>query len=105
LDTPLTVTRAGTGLTVTDAGTLIVEAEPVDPAGEPPRVVSYEEAVAASRTYPGFTDHPFPTCYVCGPNRTDGLRIFPGLLPGGRTAAGWQVPEDVAEVTVWAALD
>ncbi|MEV4624044.1 hypothetical protein AB0J74_35700, partial [Asanoa sp. NPDC049573] len=24
------------------------------------------------------TDHPFPTCYVCGPERADGLRIFPG---------------------------
>lgn len=105
LDTPLTVTRSGAGLTVTNGEALIVEAEPADLTWEAPPPVAYEEAVEVSRAYPGFTDHPFPTCYVCGPNRTDGLRIFPGLLPGGRTAAPWQVPEEVDEVTVWAALD
>ena len=61
----------------------------------------------AGTGYPGFADHPFPTCYVCGPRRAtgDGLRIFPGPLPGGRTAAPWTVPADVSAVTLWAALD
>ena len=47
-----------------------------------------DEAVAASATYPGFSAHPFPTCFVCGPERAegDGLRLFPGRLPDGRTA-------------------
>jgi hypothetical protein len=67
--------------------------------------VSYEDAVAASRSYSGFQSHPFPTCYVCGPARTDGLRVFPGRLDDGRTAAPFVVPEDMSVVLVWAALD
>lgn len=59
----------------------------------------------ASAAYPGFTDHPFPTCYVCGPQRTDGLRIFPGPTADGRTAAPFRAPADVDGRTVWAALD
>ncbi|BBH64604.1 hypothetical protein ACTI_12890 [Actinoplanes sp. OR16] len=72
-------------------------------SGVPP--VSRAEAVDAARSYPGFTDHPFPTCFVCGPDHPDGLRIFPGVLPDGRTAAPWTVPDEVSEPTMWAALD
>jgi hypothetical protein len=52
------------------------------PPLEPPLVPSYEEALEASRHYAGFTDHPFPTCFVCGTQRArgDGLRIFAGPL-------------------------
>jgi hypothetical protein len=79
-------------------------------AGDPgPGVepVPWDTAVEASRNYPGFTEHPFPTCFVCGPRRTggDGLRIFPGRLPDGRTAAPWTVPDEVSPPLVWAALD
>jgi hypothetical protein len=44
---------------------------------------------------------------VCGPERPagDGLRIFPGPLAEGRTAAPWLVPEGCSTATVWAALD
>jgi hypothetical protein len=67
--------------------------------------VSLEEAVRAAEGYAGFVEHPFPTCYVCGPERDDGLRIFPGPLDDGTTAAPWTVPADATEATVWAALD
>ncbi|BCJ42723.1 hypothetical protein GCM10010168_05350 [Actinoplanes ianthinogenes] len=69
--------------------------------------VPWDTAVAASRHYPGFTAHPFPTCFVCGPERAegDGLRIFPGRLPDGRTAAPWTAPDEVSAPLVWAALD
>jgi hypothetical protein len=70
----------------------------VDPVG-------WDTAVAAARDYPGFTRHPFPTCFVCGPERPDGLRIFPGGLPDGRTAAPWTVPGEVSLPLLWAALD
>ncbi|WP_027345871.1 hypothetical protein [Hamadaea tsunoensis] len=60
---------------------------------------------STAEAYAGFTDHPFPTCYVCGPRRPDGLRIFPGRLADGRTAAEWRVPDSVDDVTIWAALD
>lgn len=67
--------------------------------------VDLPAARAASAAYPGLVDHPFPGCYVCGPNRADGLRIFPGRLPDGRTAAPFRVPASVTTATVWAALD
>ncbi|MCW2141313.1 hypothetical protein BXY51_005893 [Actinoplanes cyaneus] len=67
--------------------------------------VGWDVATDVSRGYPGFSDHPFPTCFVCGPARDDGLRIFPGRLPDGRTAAPWSVPAEVSVPLMWAALD
>ncbi len=51
--------------------------------------------------------HPFPTCFVCGPDRApgDGLRLFTGRLPSGDTATPWIVPDDVSAPMVWASLD
>ncbi|BCY14779.1 hypothetical protein [Actinoplanes sp. L3-i22] len=76
-------------------------------AGPGVEPVSWDTAVATSRDYPGFRAHPFPTCFVCGPERAegDGLRIFPGRLPDGRTAAPWSVPDEVSVPLLWAALD
>ncbi|GAA4592679.1 hypothetical protein BJY16_000720 [Actinoplanes octamycinicus] len=87
-------------------GRLIAELGTGDP-GPGVAPVRWETAVAASREYPGFTAHPFPTCFVCGPERAegDGLRIFPGRLPDGRTAAPWTAPDEVSVPLVWAALD
>lgn len=60
-------------------------------------------------------DHPFPGCFVCGPERAhgDGLRIEPMRLEGGvAVAAPWCPPADLADAAgvvdaavVWAALD
>jgi hypothetical protein len=104
---PLDIALTVAGGAVTDGETLIAEVAAVSDAGGGVAPASYEEALAAARAYPGLADHPFPTCYVCGPDRAegDGLRIFPGRLPDGRTAAPWTVPPDVAVETMWAALD
>lgn len=77
----------------------------------PPR---YVQAVWASQHYPGFREHAFPECFVCGPHRRrgDGLRIFPGMLDSGIVAAPW-LPSDnldggdgkVGAEFLWAALD
>ena len=108
LDTPLTVTTAETGdaVQVHDGEALVASAR-VDTGDRPEAVpgVSFAAAVEASAKYPGFTAHPFPTCYVCGPERTDGLALFPGPLPDGRTATPWRVPQEVSPVLLWAALD
>lgn len=82
---------------------------------EPPAFPGYDAARAAEEAYAGLRDHPFPTCYVCGPRRDagDGLRIFPGPLDDGYVAATWTPPADFADPTlggiqhqyVWAALD
>jgi hypothetical protein len=107
LDTELTV-RAGDVLRVYAGAELVAEAtaeamtddEIVAPA-------SFDQAVSASSTFRGFAVHPFPTCFVCGPDREpgDGLRLFPGMLPDGRTAAPFVAPPDVSPVLLWAALD
>lgn len=70
---------------------------------EPPTT---QEAVSASARYPGFDEHAFPTCFVCGPDREvgDGLRIFAGPLRDGLVAAPW-TPTEVDRHVVWAALD
>ncbi|WP_206050891.1 hypothetical protein [Nocardioides speluncae] len=86
---------------------------------EPVAPVTYDEAAAAQASYPGLVRHPFPRCFVCGPDRAegDGLRIFPGKVgetDGGllRVAATWTPGESVAEEpglaslpATWAALD
>jgi hypothetical protein len=87
------------------AGELVAEVREIEPFTAIVPAVSSAEARRASAAYPGFTDHPFPTCYVCGPQRTDGLGIFPGPTADGRTAAPFLAPREVDPPTVWAALD
>jgi len=60
---------------------------------EPP-TVSYEDAVRAARPA---ENHPFPMCFVCGPERADGLRILPGPVAGRELiAAPWTPGLDLA---------
>jgi hypothetical protein len=77
----------------------ITPVEPVGPA----------EALAASATYRGLAEHPFPTCFTCGPDRADGdgLRLAPGFLPGSddRTACVWTPHPDVDVAQTWASVD
>jgi len=92
------------GSVVTAGGDVIATVRPVPAFPHPGAAVGYADAVEASRSYPGFADHPFPTCYVCGPERADGLRIFPGPVAAG-VAAPFVAPASVTPETVWAALD
>ncbi len=71
-----------------------------------PEDVSLEQARAASAHYAGFEHHAYPTCFTCGPDREDGLGIFPGPVEGreGVVAAPW-TPQEVRPEIVWAALD
>ncbi|MFI7077990.1 hypothetical protein ACIBO1_11940 [Micromonospora sp. NPDC049903] len=102
LDTTLTLTE---GRVHDPAGEVVAQLRPAEPFDVVASAVDPAAARSASTAYPGLVDHPFPGCFVCGPERADGLRIFPGPLPGGRTAAPWRVPEQVGVATVWAALD
>ena len=110
LDTPMSVRRedATIGVYAPD-GTLVADAAPttVEPVADLVPPVGYAEALAAAPSYSGLVAHPFPTCFVCGPDRAegDGLRLFAGRLPDGRTAAAWRVPDDVSQVMTWASLD
>jgi hypothetical protein len=104
-------------LRILDGCTLIAEATPSPgpPAVEIPRPVSMAEACMAAGRAPYFQDPIFPHCFVCGMSRLpgDGLRIFPGPVPGRAVwAAPWTPDSSVAGTdgrvrpeVVWAALD
>jgi hypothetical protein len=65
-------------------------------------------------TFAGFGWHPFPSCFVCGTERTDGLRLFP-TTAGDRSdtvTADWTPAPELADGDrlvrpefLWAALD
>lgn len=106
LDTPLTPVTHPERVEVRDPqGELVAQVVPTEPFSALVPGVPLAEARTAAKSYPGFTGHPFPTCYVCGPQRDDGLGIFPGPLADGRTAAPFVVPADMTDATIWAALD
>ncbi|HUS18222.1 MAG TPA: hypothetical protein VMZ25_01105 [Terriglobales bacterium] len=90
----------------------------LEPTSAP--TVNFEQAQEATDKSPAFVNHPFPTCFVCGPQRAvgDGLRIFPGPLSTADAslenlfAAPWVPDASLADAKgkipdeiVWAALD
>ncbi|MBX2801805.1 MAG: hypothetical protein KTR31_29270 [Myxococcales bacterium] len=137
LDTDLRVHRTEGGADVLHGDTLVASARPaqlaLDALDGPqpqaraqgngsatesrgiPEPVSIEEARDAATRFPFFDRHPFPTCFVCGPQRTadDGLCVHPGAVTGRPlVAAPWTphasvVGDDglVRPEIVWGALD
>jgi hypothetical protein len=121
LDTALAVTPDADGSVRVRAGDdLVAEGTPrhaglgihvPDPVG----IADAEAAGAASllRAHP--EEHPFPTCFVCGPQRArgDGLGVIVGSVAERDVAADvWTPTPDVAVTNgavrpefVWAALD
>jgi len=84
LERPLAVTREGRQVLVHDGADLVAEGVPTHLDLAVPDPPTRREAAEASRSYAGFTRHFFPGCFACGPERDpgDGLRIFPGWVPG-----------------------
>lgn len=113
LDRPLALVRADERISLLDGDVLVADCQAGRVDLDPPAPPSFEEAEAAARRYPGFVSHAFPTCFVCGPDRSDGLRIFAGPLEGRTVVAAPWIPADslsdadgrVPEELVWAALD
>lgn len=108
LDTPLAVVREGERVELRDGERLVAEAEPASLDGlDVPAPVSLPEADLASRSFAGFVHHAYATCYVCGPDRSDGLSLYPGPVAGrdGLVATPWIPREDATPELVWAALD
>ena len=80
--------------------TLIAEAKRIALEIQPPPSPSYAEAEQSSQGFPGFKAHPFPGCFVCGPERqpADGLRLFPGPVKGSSMiAAPWKPDASLAD--------
>jgi hypothetical protein len=89
-----------------DGETLVAEARRAEVGVDPPSPVTFEVAERASQGYPGFEQHDYPTCFVCGPARADGLGVYAGPVDGSAVfAAPWRVADDVSRVLTWAALD
>lgn len=115
LDTELEVQETEGGVVLLDGGAILAEARPTKFLLEPPPCPSYEEAEEASRRYRGFTQHWFPRCFVCGPDRGqgDGLHVFAGPVEGSELVACPWIPDEsvassggsVSTEFLWAVLD
>jgi hypothetical protein len=119
IERELQIEVADHGARLLDGEEVVIEAVACDYEFALPSPSSYEEAHAAVRNSPAYRNHPFPTCFVCGPDRAehDGLRVFPGPVAqqSGFTnlfAASWlPAPEfgdangNVKSEFVWAAMD
>jgi hypothetical protein len=121
LETPLQVERVDDGgVRAFDGDALVAEGarRDEDLGVKAPGPVAIAEAEAAGEAA-WFTlhpeEHPFPTCFVCGPRRDygDGLRILVGPVDGRNASAdSWTPARDLAAADgavrpefVWAALD
>jgi len=110
LDTAMSVVSDGDGLVrLLDGETLVAEASRSRLDVDPVEPVEASRARDAQVDYAGLHNHPFPECFVCGPQREagDALALYPGRLGDGRTACVWSVSDELAErpEIVWAALD
>lgn len=100
LDTMLRLDHDG----LYDGEHLVAEAGVGEVTITPPEAVALEVARDARSGFRGNEGHPYPTCFVCGPARDDGLGLFPGPVGGDVVAVDW-TPESSDPVMVWAALD
>jgi hypothetical protein len=122
LETPLTVAPVdGGSVRVLDGDALVAEGirRSEEDLGidvpEPVGVAEAERAATTSQLHEHPEQHPFPTCFVCGPQRApdDGLHILVGPVAGREVAADtWTPATDLAGADgaarpefVWAALD
>jgi len=116
LDCDLVLKTDDRSATLFDDESIVLTAsrEAVDIDVPPPP--SLAEARDAEPRFIGHSNHIFPGCFVCGPERGpgDGMRIFPGQLhdQARRVAATWTPDDTVADDEgfvrpefIWAALD
>ncbi|WP_162529724.1 hypothetical protein [Nocardioides caldifontis] len=107
LEEPLDVVPTGGGVGLRGADGPVATAATGEVTWSEVEPVAVATARAAEASYAGLTGHPFPTCFVCGPDREvgDGLRLFPGRVAPGKVAATWEPVGAVDESLTWAALD
>jgi hypothetical protein len=105
LERPLRVERDNGRVEVYDGDALVAEAVRAEVDVEPPAAVALADAERAAAGYDGFREHAFPTCFVCGPERDDGLGIYAGRVDGTDLVAAPWTPHESQRELVWAALD
>jgi hypothetical protein len=114
LEAEMQVKESGSDIEMVNGATVVARARPAEVSLEIPAAPSFAEAEAAARSYRGFRSHPFPRCFVCGPEREpgDGMRIFPGPLPTKGVASPWVPDASLGDANgkvrpefLWSALD
>ena len=116
LDTPLAVVGAEVdGVRLLHGDALVAEARPAElPRLDPPLRPTYEQALEARAKHPALgVRHPLSDCFVCGPERADGLHVSPGPIDAAADIGGapFEPDETFAEdgivrpEVVWGALD
>lgn len=115
LDTPLQIRQQDETLELLQDDKVLAIARSTELQLEIPDCPPFAEAVIAGTRYSGFHQHPYPGCFVCGPNRRagDGLRIFAGATTGQEVLAAPWIPHaslagddgQVRSEFLWAALD
>lgn len=115
LNTDLQVVKTVDRVQLFKGDLLIAEAKPSSLTMDVPAAPGPSTAELASRSYAGFENHYFPSCFVCGPKREegDGLRIFTGPTPNRQLVAAPWTPHDslfdengdLPSEFYWAALD
>ena len=115
LDVSLEARRTDEGMVLVHDDVEVARAWREVPRLTVPVPPSAAQAKAAAKNFVGLHSHPFPGCFVCGPDREagDGLRIFPGAVDGrDLVASGWTPGTNVAGEEgrvapefLWAALD
>ena len=115
LDKPLRVTKVNGEWLLQDGNQLVASARPAPLNLVPPAPPSIDQARRAEKFYRGLSQHRFPSCFVCGPDRQkgDGLRLFCGSVEGREiVACGWQPQADLLDKQnnlkhefIWSALD
>ncbi len=112
LERELSVVAEGNEAVLLDGDTEIARARPAELDLTMPAPPSFERAGEVEGQCKAFDNHPFPGCFVCGPDRhADGLCIFPGPVDD-QVAATWTPEAELAGADgrirpefIWAALD
>jgi hypothetical protein len=120
VERPLELSVVDGVATLRDGDVVIAEASEADHEAlviDLPDPVSFEDTAKAAAEFDVedyIRRHPFPTCFVCGPDRApgDGLRIFPVSAAPGVVTCPWVPDESLAgpdgrvdPVYLWAAMD
>ncbi len=108
LDAELEIVTTGDGVELRHDAGVLVTAVATDDITVPVPAVEPEAAAAARARFLAFPDHPFPSCFVCGTARPDGLQVHPGPLGGDWThvATTFATTEFATAPEVrWAVLD
>jgi hypothetical protein len=112
-DVPLTVEQADDVVLLRDGdGQLVMEAHAAEPIEVRLPAITIEEASARPRN-PKFDHHPYPTCFVCGTARHDGLHIHLSAPDDDHIVTGVWTPSgplldgyaSVPSPIVWAIVD